>query len=411
MRKIPPYLLLDAWRGVAALWVVIYHACLFFLERNPAFVHKTYYAFSSFGQLGVTMFFIISGYCITGAAFGVLLGGRGVWRYVQDRFRRIYPPYLAATFCAAVIGLALGQAEMRHWIAPLHHSRSLPHSLEYWFANLFFLQVELRQGCLISVFWTLSYEVVFYALIGLFLFMANRGAGKSVAQGIDLLFAGITFTTLLSLLWLLASPETCPFPLNLWYQFGLGALLFQVEATCASSAPEKKAAWLWVRAQAGLIIVLTLFYAALHFQGGVIGFPPPGVEALGGTIFLGILWVLRPFDSHLAGQFLLRPWLWLGTFSYSLYLTHMLVVPFVDAGLRHTGLDQDRYWIVYLVEIAAALVTGRLFYLGVERHFISNRQKRRMAEEWIGRHPQETAAFAIGSRLPAGQSPDSRRLP
>jgi hypothetical protein len=55
----------------------------------------------------------------------------------------------------------------------------------------------------------------------------------------------------------------------------------------------------------------------------------------------------------------------------------MLVMNFVDTGGRRLGFDHEWYWVTYLTEIAAAIVVGWLFYLSIERHFISSRQKRR----------------------------------
>jgi len=49
-----PYRLLDAWRGVAALWVVLLHT------RLPG-IPAPLYAWSAGGHLGVPMFFVISG--------------------------------------------------------------------------------------------------------------------------------------------------------------------------------------------------------------------------------------------------------------------------------------------------------------------------------------------------------------
>ena len=67
--KTHTYKTLDAWRGIASLWVVMLHACVpaigtryFALQLQPI------YAFSLLGSLGVQMFFVISGYCIANAA-------------------------------------------------------------------------------------------------------------------------------------------------------------------------------------------------------------------------------------------------------------------------------------------------------------------------------------------------------
>lgn len=68
------YHLLDASRGFAALWVVMLHVSLLGLPQPI-------YEFSSFGLLGVQMFFVISGYCIANAALRSLVSARScIWR-------------------------------------------------------------------------------------------------------------------------------------------------------------------------------------------------------------------------------------------------------------------------------------------------------------------------------------------
>lgn len=69
----------------------------------------------------------------------------------------------------------------------------------------------------------------------------------------------------------------------------------------------------------------------------------------------------------------------LGTFSYSLYLTHAIGLPFITAGMRNLGFDGDWFWINSLVQIALSVLIGWIFYLLVERHFISKRQQKRIA--------------------------------
>jgi len=69
--------MIDAWRGLAALAVVIHH-CSDFRLGNPA----------------VMVFFVISGYCITAAADACQRKGLTFGQFMWRRFRRIYPPYV-----------------------------------------------------------------------------------------------------------------------------------------------------------------------------------------------------------------------------------------------------------------------------------------------------------------------------
>src|ERR1700734_548217 len=74
--------LLDAFRGLAALAVVIHHVIG---SQNHSF---------QFGQPAVMVFFVISGYCIASAADACQRRGLGFLQFMWRRVRRIYPPYL-----------------------------------------------------------------------------------------------------------------------------------------------------------------------------------------------------------------------------------------------------------------------------------------------------------------------------
>ena len=73
------YDLMDGFRGIAALTVVCFH-----------------HGFLPFGNYGVILFFVISGYCILASADSCQKQNLGVRGFAARRFRRIYPPYLCA---------------------------------------------------------------------------------------------------------------------------------------------------------------------------------------------------------------------------------------------------------------------------------------------------------------------------
>src|SRR4026208_957027 len=96
---------IDALRGVAALGVVLYHAVMQTSSAVPANIifHwpvRGLQFLSSFGYIGVFLFFVISGFCIhlqwaktraNGQQPKIRFGS--FWR---RRFLRLYPPYLIA---------------------------------------------------------------------------------------------------------------------------------------------------------------------------------------------------------------------------------------------------------------------------------------------------------------------------
>ena len=82
------------WIGpvLACLLVVFYH-CVFYAQ--PEKPHDDAFGLMTVmrvGWLGVPMFFVISGYCISATADNSRRKGHGLRQYFWRRFRRIFPP-------------------------------------------------------------------------------------------------------------------------------------------------------------------------------------------------------------------------------------------------------------------------------------------------------------------------------
>ena len=95
---------IDALRGVAALGVVVYHA----VEQGRHVLPSNFLEYpvrlvqvgSSFGYIGVFLFFVISGFCIhLQWARAKAAGTEPDIRFApfwKRRLRRLYPPYIIA---------------------------------------------------------------------------------------------------------------------------------------------------------------------------------------------------------------------------------------------------------------------------------------------------------------------------
>ena len=95
-----PYRLLDAFRGVAALWVILLHTRL---PTTP----EPLASICSSGHLGVPIFFVISGYCIAHAAVRSQDAPQPILKFALARIRRIYPPYLLTALAAMALSLTM----------------------------------------------------------------------------------------------------------------------------------------------------------------------------------------------------------------------------------------------------------------------------------------------------------------
>jgi len=151
---------LDALRGFAALCVVFDHGTGLVLRP----VHAYLYHWLNFGQYGVFVFFMVSGYIIP-ASLERKGSIRGFW---VSRAFRLYPLYLLA-LVAAVVGYELGYGTI---YGGEHHPLATVASWLLMIPNL------LSGPNVPNVTWTLSYEMVFYLLLAaLFSVRVHRHSG------------------------------------------------------------------------------------------------------------------------------------------------------------------------------------------------------------------------------------------
>jgi len=393
--EVATFLSLDAFRGIAALWVVMDHACVPYITGEGALLKNSpIYFLSSFGSLGVVMFFVLSGYCIAGAVYKALANGRTPLQFARDRILRIYPPYIATCILAVFIGFALNEAQRFHLIPRPNHQMNLKQGWDYWFANASITQIECHQPFLVIVFWSLCYEIVFYAVMGC-LFAAFRpllNYGFIPLERTSRFFSLVIFLiTSMSLGWLIINPTHCPFPLDLWYQFGIGALLFfaMLESSRDGRSFSRLTDPRWHLGITFFVLFLFSIFRNITFVNGlalhefVVGKPSTRIQTACALFFVILLILIRPFDRIAARLSLIRPLSSLGTISYSLYLTHTLVQPFFDSGLRRLGFSGSLYILTFLVEVVISIVFGFIFYRLIECHFISPGAKKRLIRERI----------------------------
>src|SRR4051794_24338586 len=93
----------DFLRGFAALAVVFHHALFYDAPpSNPPGYFRVAYSILHHGQLGVPLFFVISGFCIhlNWARRYAESGQQGLdfLRFWKRRFHRLYPPYFIALY-------------------------------------------------------------------------------------------------------------------------------------------------------------------------------------------------------------------------------------------------------------------------------------------------------------------------
>src|SRR4026207_1662106 len=96
------YLTLDHWRGIACLAVLMNHAVWF--PTGTAVARAVFVAAERL-WIGVPIFFVISGYCISAAVDAHRRQtSRPLHHYFTRRLRRVFPPYWVALAATGAIG-------------------------------------------------------------------------------------------------------------------------------------------------------------------------------------------------------------------------------------------------------------------------------------------------------------------
>ncbi|WP_336319119.1 acyltransferase [Streptomyces lavendofoliae] len=296
----------DHLRAVAAVLVVLYHGCQLLSARieGRRFVPATDWLYSQNpaatlvfeGHTGVALFMVLSGFIFTVGAYGkpVRYG-----RFLTNRLLRVYPLYLVV----AVLGLATQVA--------------MP-TFQDLLRILTFATPTQPYG---GVFWTLCVEMQFYLVFPLLCrLLAERGPGALLR-----LLAAVS--VLRALVWL-SSPAPEPHTASLYLglagridQFLLGMLAAWVYV---HHRDRLRARWL---PPVALILALGLLWSFNQVHGFVSDSPLKlawsGVE--------GAVWALV-VAAYVAGAregpggWLSRAAARLGEVSFSVYLTHFMVL-------------------------------------------------------------------------------------
>ena len=295
---------IQALRAFAAILVVIYHAGI-----------------TSGGYIGVDIFYVISGYLITGLLLRELdkTGTLGLRAFYLRRVKRLLPTSFFVLFITAITAWYLYPSSMRADLGKDIAAAGIYIS-NYLFA---FWQMDYQNLSAIPPvvihYWSLAVEEQFY-LFWPFIILAlyKKGGRRRVGQGVVAIsiasFLFSLYQTSVEPIWAFYS-----LPTRAW-ELGVGALLLYIPARIKFSQN-----YLW--------IALALFiYGTFIFRDST---PFPGTAALVPVFATAISlaavhsWpkILNRVGTHRVIQ-------WLGEISYPLYLWHwpLLVIPAVYLG-------------------------------------------------------------------------------
>lgn len=370
--SVPPFrqtwasVILDLVRGLAAFLVLIdhIHHLYFGFEPQPLpggsqpFGAWFFFVLTSAGMQAVVIFFVLSGYLISGSVFRALERNEFTWRwYLTHRLVRLWLVLLPALLIGALwdSGTVAWQAHtgLHGWFSELRLTDP-GHNLTWrgLFGNMFFLQT-IRTSIFGSnrPLWSLAFEFWYYLLFPFALFAIRKGTPlrlRILYIALFVLTAAIAEHNVIAL-----------FPVWL-----LGTLLSRL------TPPRVNAPW---RAAAAVLYTPMIFACVLWpFHSHLFK-----MDYALGLATLGFFWVMLSAQNKVPEPSWRDARSWrvaisrlLGGFSYSLYLVHYPVIFFLAHLLAPSlpwPLDASHLFRMALIALAA-LAYAWLISLLTERH-------------------------------------------
>lgn len=382
---------LDALRGLAALAIVVTHVAF----QTGVSTHGLAGAVTARLDVGVAIFFVLSGYLLTAPHVAAADAGRGApsaRRYLWHRVLRILPAYWVA--CVAAILLV-----------PANHGLPVATVVR----NLLLLQVY-RPNELLADFtqtWSLCTEVLFYVLLPLLAVLLVRSLRRGRLTSAAILLLAMVAVNLAYLIVFRTTSLIDPgvgsllLPAYLsWFAAGMGLAIIR-----RASAASRFKAWVDAAAAAPLacwtIAAATLLLATTSVAGpkAFESVPTASQEITKNLLYLVVavaLMIPLAFgepQTRLRRHLSATPWRLLGEVSYGVFLWHLMVSQWA-VRVRGDHVFGGDFWPVLALTVVGSLAVATASLVVIERPFLRLRDRGR-------RQPAPSVGGASGAASPA----------
>ena len=324
---------LQACRAIAAILVLLFHTSGSIFNLPKYFGHKPFGPVFDFGFAGVDFFFVLSGFIMMHAHADDLGQPRAIGAYWWKRFTRIYPAYWVVL--AVLVSL--------FYLAP-HFGAGHERDAGVVVRSVFLIPHPEGQQVL-TVAWTLVYEVFFYVLFGLLIL--NRRIGTALFIGWAILVVAQPAWSG-SYLWQFATSDV-----YIRFFAGIGVAMFLKRWRVPTPR---------IVAAAGMALFLcTGMFDA--YDGPLMPLQRTLGYTLGSALTLAGL-----VQAERSGLIQPAPWLvYLGNASYAIYLIHFPALSVLAKIAKAVQLDEYLPGTVLFCLLAAgAIGAGCLFHHVVE---------------------------------------------
>jgi peptidoglycan/LPS O-acetylase OafA/YrhL len=333
--------LFDGLRAIAACFVLLDHTS----NATQAEYNAWYGRFTSRLNLGVAIFFVISGFLLYRPFFRARWEGRPrprVKQYLLRRALRIIPAYwLALTVAGLTLNLAVFTGDW--WKL-------------YGFGQIYSPHTA-REG--LTIAWTLCIEVTFYLVLPVLaavLARASRGRARRMIWQVDLVvLVALVLASNLFRAWAEAHhpylASTLPAAFD-WFVPGmlLAAASVVLAEPAHASLPRavdlvarRPAACWWAALAMFLVLAVTLDIRHILFESSTVSFFESTYDHWAQMAIAVLIVLPAVFGTELGGiprrVLALRAVSWLGIVSYGIYLWHQVVIDWLkDLGILRLGL-------------------------------------------------------------------------
>ncbi|HMX22319.1 MAG TPA: acyltransferase [Accumulibacter sp.] len=333
---------MEGLRGFAVFLVFIVHFVTLvtpWLTGNPDFLAFTR-ALHSIGNTGVDVFFVLSGYLIYSS---LISRHQSFPRFMARRVQRLYPAFIVV-FVIYLLLSFLFSAESKI-------PRETSGAIIYLLQNFLLLPGLFPIEPMITVAWSLSYEMFYYLTLPLVIGLFGLRERSPLWRGVFFLSVA------------LATALYCAInggPVRL-IMFIAGILVYEAMNIPGLFSPHR-------------------FFGLLGLAAGLLCMLLPLPGSAGATVKIGILFIayftvclscFRHPSSGLARSFSWTPLRWLGNMSYSYYLLHGLALKAAFMGLPVVlpigSHGPALFWGLMPLMFAATLVPTALLFLLIER--------------------------------------------
>ena len=357
---------IDALRGFACLWVLLFHT----FEAHPVpsgiiyFPLRFLIGFSNIGWLGVSLFLVLSGFCL----YYPLVCKNSVpdiriniGQFLIKRAYRILPPY----YISLILSLLLNARSLHQ------HGKSLSllvaNGLDIPLHLVMLHNLTVATVSSISpVCWSLALEWQLYLVFPIIIWFSAKYGLRFI----------LFFTLLVAILWqfLIYIRLGSSFqwnPLLTATYHSLPGRLFEFVAGMMAAALVARPNFSQRRVMilvGSFCFVPALYIVLFRYRFG------PLCDQLWGVVFSCGLAVLGNVRNDLLAHYrLARALIYLGVRSYSVYLVHLLVLFVLPMPKSSANFQEIVFFIGSFLKIGVAILVGLAFYRIAEYPFMARK--------------------------------------